>query len=322
MTLRLNEKWVWDFWFARDGSDYHIFYLQAPKSLGNPDLRHTHASIGHAVSKDLQNWDVLPDALTPSNRTDAWDNYATWTGSILRHNGCWFMFYTGINRAEKGLIQRIGLATSYDLIKWERYLEDPIIKIDPHWYEVLDLEIWHEQAWRDPWVFEYDGSFHALITARANYGHKNSRGVIGYASSPDLLNWKVQAPLTKSGEFGDLEVPQLVEMGNRWYLFFSVEHEKYSKSRLERPGMQRQTGTHYFVSDHPFGPYTFLTDDFLFGDEIGSIYSGKVILNPRGEWSFIACNQFTPGKHFVGEISDPVPIAFLPDGRIINPKRC
>ncbi len=322
MTLRLNEKWVWDFWFARDGGNYHIFYLQAPKSLGNPGLRHAHASIGHAVSTDLQNWDVLPDALTPSNLVSAWDDYATWTGSILSHNGCWFMFYTGINRAEKGLIQRIGLAISYDLIKWERYSQDPIIKIDPRWYEALDLEVWHEQAWRDPWVFEHNGSFHALITARINYGDKDSRGVIGYASSPDLLNWEVQAPLTKPGEFGDLEVPQLVKMGNRWYLFFSAERGKYSKSRLERNGVQAQTGTHYFVSNDPFGPFSFLTDNFLFGDEIDSIYSGKVILNPRGEWNFMVCNQFAPGKRFVGEISDPVPITILPDGRIISPKCC
>ena len=254
MTLRLNYKWVWDFWFARDGGDYHIFYLQAPRSLGNPDLRQTHASIGHAVSKDLQNWDVQPDALAPSNLTDAWDNYATRTGSFIRHNGCWFMFYTGTNRTEKGLIQRIGLATSYDLIKWERYLEDPKIKIDPRWYEVLDLEMWHEQA--------YGICFSVLSV-------KNFQNPV----------WSDLACNIK----------------------------------------QVHTILCQII---PLGPYTFLTDKFLFGDEIGSIYSGKVILNPKGEWNFIVCNQFAPGKHFIGEISDPVPIAILPDGQIVNLKSC
>src|SRR5690606_21128921 len=33
MTLALPDRWVWDFWFARDGDDVHVFYLQAPKSL-------------------------------------------------------------------------------------------------------------------------------------------------------------------------------------------------------------------------------------------------------------------------------------------------
>ena len=66
MALRLTEKWVWGFWLARDGADYHVFYLQAPRSLVEQQLRHLSASIGHAVSKDLENWRVLPDALHPA----------------------------------------------------------------------------------------------------------------------------------------------------------------------------------------------------------------------------------------------------------------
>src|SRR5215204_831000 len=52
MTLRLPDKWVWDFWLVRDGRDYHAFYLQASRSLGDPELRHLNASVGHAVPKD------------------------------------------------------------------------------------------------------------------------------------------------------------------------------------------------------------------------------------------------------------------------------
>ena len=44
MTLRLPDKWVWDFWLARDGTDYHAFYLQAPRALGDPELRHLNAA--------------------------------------------------------------------------------------------------------------------------------------------------------------------------------------------------------------------------------------------------------------------------------------
>ena len=48
------DHWLWDFWFARDGDDVHVFYLQAPRSLGDPELRHHNATIGHAVSRDLR----------------------------------------------------------------------------------------------------------------------------------------------------------------------------------------------------------------------------------------------------------------------------
>src|SRR3712207_8946841 len=73
MTLRLPDKWVWDFWLVRDGTDYHAFYLQAPRSLGDPELRHLNASIGHAASKDLRHWRILPDALS-ADPPGVWDD--------------------------------------------------------------------------------------------------------------------------------------------------------------------------------------------------------------------------------------------------------
>ena len=65
MSLRLPDHWLWDFWFARDGDDVHLFFLHAPRSAGDPDLRHRSARIGHAVSRDLRDWQLLPMALGP-----------------------------------------------------------------------------------------------------------------------------------------------------------------------------------------------------------------------------------------------------------------
>jgi len=106
MALRLPDKWIWDFWLVRHRGKQHIFYLQAPRSLGRPELRHENASIGHAVSSDLRRWSVLPDALHPGP-AGSWDDLATWTGSAIEHGGRWYMLYTGINRREEGLVQRI-----------------------------------------------------------------------------------------------------------------------------------------------------------------------------------------------------------------------
>ncbi len=41
MTLRLPDQWVWEFWIAQDGPDYHLFYLQAPRALGTTSARRT-----------------------------------------------------------------------------------------------------------------------------------------------------------------------------------------------------------------------------------------------------------------------------------------
>jgi beta-fructofuranosidase len=321
MVIRLHDKWVWDFWFAQDEADIHIFYLQAPRAIGDESLRHWNVSIGHAISQDLIHWEILPDALIPSGENGAWDNFTTWTGSIIKHAGTWFMFYTGTNREENGKIQRVGLATSNDLIHWERYLPGALIEPDPQWYETFDLDLWHEQTWRDPWVFEYGGKFHALITARCNTGEKYGRGVIGYAVSSDLITWEVRPPITKPGDFAYMEVPQLTEINGLWYLIFSVTDDMYSKAHLARPDIKKHTGTHYLVGQHPLGPFSYLTNDFLVGDEIGSLYAGKVIRSPFGDWSFLAFEHFSLGRMFIGKIADPFPMRIQEDGQLFVPHR-
>ncbi len=314
MTLKLTDKWVWDFWFAQDGPDTHVFYLQAARSLKQEILRHWHVSIGHAVSQDLIHWEILPDALAPADDATAWDNYTTWTGSIIQHAEKWHLFYTGSNQAEKGLIQRIGLATSDDLITWERHPNNPLLQADPQWYETIDLDLWHDQAWRDPWVFEHQGQFHAYITARCNAGEKSGRGVIGHAVSPDLHQWEIRPPVTAPGHFGQMEVPQLIEIEGRWYLFFSTTHDTYAQQHLAKPGVKNHTGTHYLVGESPLGPFRYLTDEFMVGDAFGSLYSGKLIQNARGEWVFMAFRMFDAAGEFYGELIDPLPVRIASDG--------
>jgi beta-fructofuranosidase len=322
MSLHLPDKWVWDFWFARQGEYTHIFYLQAPRRLKDPEIRHWNASIGHARSLDLKNWEILPDALHPSANEKEWDSQATWTGSVIEHAGSWYMFYTGISKIDGGLTQRIGLAKTTDLVHWEKYTNNPLIHIDEKRYEILNKKIWYEGTWRDPWVFELDGVFHALITARVPYGEPLSRGVVAHAVSQDLHDWKVEEPLTEAGEFAYLEVPQVARIGAHWYLFFSVEKSRFSQQRSARKGMRPQTGTHYLIGENPLGPYRLLTDDFLCGDEQGSFYSGKVIENKAGDWVFMASRQYKDSSEYIGEICDPLPIEAQADGRLVIKNGC
>src|SRR3954469_25458614 len=113
--LRLPDRWGWDLWVARTDSEYHLFFLQAPRALGDPDLRHRNASVGHAVSTDLSSWTILPDVLVRGS-AGAWDDLATWTGSVISDGDTWYMLYTGISSVEGGMVQRIGLATSSNLV--------------------------------------------------------------------------------------------------------------------------------------------------------------------------------------------------------------
>lgn len=316
MALHIADKWVWDFWFAQDGPDYHIFYLQADRALEDERKRHHNASIGHAVSQDLRHWEILPDALGPSRGThsgdsEPFDTGNTWTGSIIRHRGLWYMFYTGSRASEKSLVQRIGLATSPDLLTWTKHPSNPLMCADPRWYEQLKDSDWQDEAWRDPCVIWDDaaGTFRALMTARVNRGASDGRGVIAHAQSPDLLNWEVLPPLTEPGEFGHLEVPQYLRIGSYHYILFCTSHHHHSIVRQSRIGSTAlQTGTHYLMSDKPLEGYHLPTDDFFAGDAFGSLYAGKLIQDSAGDWQFMAFQSYFPDGGFVGDIADPLPL--------------
>lgn len=312
MPLVVADSWVWDFWLIEHEDRHHAFFLKAPRSLGDPELRHWNVSIGHAVSEDLSSWEHLPDALAPGPR-DRWDDCSTWSGSVIEHDGVWYLFYTGTSRGEKGRIQRIGLATSTDLITWERE-PGPVLEADQRWYETMDLDEWREEAWRDPWVFRdpVDGMFHAYVTARARHGPTMERGVVGHARSPDLLEWEVLPPIFQADGFGELEIPQLVEIGSRWYLLFCSVVETQSAQRRESgPG----SGTYYATGSGRLGPFS--TDVRpIQADPVGSYYGGRMIVDGERPVRYLAWERVSQSGDFAGTVGDPLDVTVQKDGTL------
>ena len=184
IMIKLEDKWVWDFWLAKRLGEYHIFYLQAPRSLGDERLRHRSATIGHAVSTDLTNWTVLPDALQPGP-PGAGTTWRHGRGPSSRSMDGGTFSTPASPRPRNCLVQRIGVAVSDDLKVWHKHDANPTITADSRWYELLGEADWHNQAWRDPWVYqdERTGNYHALITARCRHGATGTRGVVARATS-------------------------------------------------------------------------------------------------------------------------------------------
>lgn len=318
MSLHLSDKWIWDPWLTHVNGDWHLFFLQAPKSIGAADERHWHVSIGHAVSDNLDRWQLLPDALQPSaGDPELWDSYTTWTGSVLQHEGLWYLFYTGGSRAEEGRVQRIGFATSQDLIHWQKYGGNPVLVGESPHYEGLDLELWHEQAWRDPWLFRHpvDGEFHALITARVDEGPADGRGVIGHAKSPNLVDWEVLPPLTEPGDCGHMEVPQLAAIDGKHYLLFGIVREIFSRAAQARATAPLRTGIYYLLADDPLGPYP-TPHHLLLGDERETFYAGKLLERSEGKLAYLPALYKDAAGQFVGALAEPLATVVKPSGRL------
>jgi beta-fructofuranosidase len=300
LALRLAEHWVWDSWVADDGALFHLFFLKAPRTLGDPELRHTAATIGHATSEDLTHWEVHEDALTPAPR--GWDDLALWTGSVARgDDGVWRLYYTGLATGDGVRFQRIGLAESADLFGWRRVGERPLVVPDPRWYSAA--------AWRDPFVLrDPDGDgWHMLICARVAGAPRRRDAALAHARSADMRAWELQPPLTAPAGFGQLEVPQARMLDGQPVLLFTCHPDEQatpvpcSTWTVPAPSV---TGPFDIAAARP------LTDH-------PDLFAAQLVQRRDGTWALLGFCPRGPGSLAV---LDPIGVA-LRGGRLVSAAR-
>ena len=305
--LRLDDDWIWDSWVADDGERYHLYYLRAPRSLGDAGLRHTHATIGHATSRDLVTWEVQPEALAPD--PDGWDDLALWTGSVVRDDdGLWRMYYTAINTHRGHVLkdQRVGMVVSDDLTTWRRVGDRPVLDVDTRWYKSLDEDPTASETWRDPLVFRDPGGdgWHMLVCARAGGAAPNDDGVLAHARSRDLVAWECGPPLCAPGAgFGQLEVAQVQQVDGQWILVFTCHPQEMTDERRERSG---DYCTWSVPGASMLGPWDvdrarpFLAEPDLF--------AAPLVRRRDGGWALVGFRNTEPQGVLAFEIMDPIPV--------------
>ena len=180
-----------------------------------------------------------------------------------------------------------------------------MLEADPRWYEKLADGQWHDEAFRDPWVLpDPDGNgWHMLITARANHGPADDRGVVGHAWSPDLRNWELQPPLTEPGQDS---------ASSRSSRSREVDGQDAADLLLPSPRTcrrQRATRNHRRSLGRRrrrrrSGPYDIADAQQLTDSDL---YVGRLIQRStnRSNWMFLAFRHDAHDGTFVGEIGDP-----------------
>lgn len=231
--------------FAHNGT-LHLFHLVLPN----------HSLVAHSVSTDGFHWQAAEPAIF-TGADGQFDDDMIWTMHVVKHpdRELFLMYYTGCSRKEHGQIQRIGLATSSDLVHWKRHAEEPILEAAAPFYNA-DLNRVGFVSFRDPYVFWDDqGGWHMVFTARPADGDRFLSGCIGHATSGDGFTWQLQPPLFAPGEWEDLEVPAVIRSPKGWALFFNDFTRATTHCRIaenlagpwRRPHQSQPLPPHQFV---------------------------------------------------------------------------
>lgn len=193
---------------------YHLFHLIIPN----------HDYIAHAVSKDGLTWRRVKNALFVGDPGD-WDDDMLWTMQVYEVEGRFEMYYTGLQRKDRGVVSKIGLAVSDDLFNWTKVV-DEVFPFGPRapFYETYENNPRLWMSFRDPFRYDYEGKTFFLVCTRASSGPVSRRGCVGLV---EILNKELifHPPMHYPMVYDDVECPCVFELDGRYYLLGSVRED-------------------------------------------------------------------------------------------------
>lgn len=217
--------------------EYHLFYQYYPDSTVWGPMHW-----GHAVSKDMVNWEHLPVALYPDDLGYIFSGSVVadinnTSGLGMAENPPLIAIFTyhhpEMAAQDKIDYQYQGIAYSTDKGRtWTKYDKNPVLP-NPG---IKDF--------RDPKVFWYEEE-QKWVMSLAVLDH------ITFYSSKDLKSWTQESEFghTLGGHGGVWECPDLIRMGDKWVLLVSINPG----------GPNGGSATQYFVGD--FDGKTFTPQD-------------------------------------------------------------
>lgn len=245
-----------DTWAFVHAGYVHVFYL-AP-AAADP----MHRLIGHVVSRDWLTWEEQA-YIELTGAPGTWDAGRIGTGHVFRFSdGRFYMAYTGRVDPQED----VGLAVSDDLFEWQKLsLDTPVWPRDlsiP--YESETPEQGLAPAWRDPYVTLLpDGAWHAFLCAKSSRPGLAARACVAHARLESPTSWISLPPIADMGYYPIMEVPEVFELDDTWWLTFNT-HSEWGR-RLDTPSRRTAGGTFFLRAHAPDGPWERPDDDLLIG---------------------------------------------------------
>jgi len=217
-------------WIRDDAGEYHLFFHTEDHGSGS--------HIEHYTSTDLRSLQYIGVAIAPDPA--GWDSWALWAPHVIKNGSTYFMFYTGTDgpAGDPDTQQRIGVATSTDLITWTRVPindcpgttgDGCVYECDECWTTWGGPTGFYNQQCRDPFVVwdEESRRWVMLATARS----ANQYGVVTVAYSEDLIGWagagfvdatrRLESGIGAQTTGGQAENPHIMTHDGTHYLLFT-----------------------------------------------------------------------------------------------------
>jgi len=298
---------MWDPWFVAHEGQVHLFHLQ--RLAGRSKRTAAEADhIGHATSRDLIHWTEQPLTVGPGEK-GGMEDMQPWTGCAVVKDGVFHLFYTMRSSRDDARNQHIGLATSRDLVNWQRHPGNPVITPDPRWYVhegkpepdnkvgCRDLKVIRDPA-GNGWI----GFFAATVPAE----EEAEAACIALARSKDLIHWEQFPPAFAPKRYGEVEAHDVFPLGGKWWMTCLTSHGHGNRGIFADPNVVR--GTIVAVADKPEGPYREPVPGYaLLG---GDLTAGNTVSTVEFEGKRYAI--FQEGSR----LSPPLELNVTPEGRL------
>lgn len=217
LHLKAPENWINDpNGFIYYKGEYHLFYQHFPY-----EPRWGTMHWGHAVSRDLVNWEHKGIALYPTKYED---QNGCFSGSAVEHEGRMYLYYTGVhyNQVNPENIHRC-LNEQFESSQMMLVSEDGIhfdnlngkkVVIPP----ISDRKIGDRTHTRDPKVWRGKDAWYMVLGSST----EDQRGELLFYRSKNLEDWELVNQVSRESGFGWMwECPDYFETEGGQVLVFS-----------------------------------------------------------------------------------------------------